>query len=561
LTILGRELPATRRIKHPTVSRVHSAIFWDGQDLWMVDLFSSNGTRSRDKKFDAARIALGQQFQVGEVRVLYLGSEALGWADQERTTPAHAVGASDVSLADAWEGRQRELDARLSALEERILVVVDRAAVQQQPLAGPHGQLDAALDGLDQQAARREAGWKEAFRLQTDQQEERQREWTRAWEERLANLEARADHDSVQELLLKERQTYQEQLVAVNSELSAELTALRQQAEAAGQDIRRLAGDLAATKETLVALRSDLQREGQQRGAVQDEMMANRASFTARSDSLGEQLQRLAADVAPTGAALRNLEREMSRIQGELSPAQEAKLDERLDRVERGWQDRWRESSGDVERRIAQVERQSLLNQQANADKVATLDGTLTAQIAELRGTLGLLREEIAHQATANDAIVQQTPAHHPLDLPRGRPEGGGTIPRLPRNADEFFATTVSSSRDFTSRAPRADVLTVAPEADDAENGASPQWVINDDMTTRMLDFNTNRERSGLRPRLVWGAVVVGLVLVVVSGTGIAKFWLKQRATLDKPEASTVRQAEESVQHVSAPRFNASTAN
>lgn len=73
LTIIGRQPPATWRIKHPTISRAHGALVWDGADLWLIDFFSSNGTRLGDTRCDAELVSLGQEFRLGMVTCGYVG--------------------------------------------------------------------------------------------------------------------------------------------------------------------------------------------------------------------------------------------------------------------------------------------------------------------------------------------------------------------------------------------------------------------------------------------------------------------------------------------------------
>lgn len=88
LTFIGRQAPATWRIKHPAISRTHGAAVWDGAELWLVDFFSSNGTRLGDQRCDAALVPLGQEFRIGTVVCCYLDIQPAAAARSTEQPPA-----------------------------------------------------------------------------------------------------------------------------------------------------------------------------------------------------------------------------------------------------------------------------------------------------------------------------------------------------------------------------------------------------------------------------------------------------------------------------------------
>lgn len=72
LTIIGRRVPSTLRITSTSVSSTHCVLYWNSGVLWVVDLFSVNGTRLRGRRVDAAEFPPGDILQVGRAELLHL---------------------------------------------------------------------------------------------------------------------------------------------------------------------------------------------------------------------------------------------------------------------------------------------------------------------------------------------------------------------------------------------------------------------------------------------------------------------------------------------------------
>jgi pSer/pThr/pTyr-binding forkhead associated (FHA) protein len=67
--VIGRGRSADVVIAEPTISRAHAAIGYDGEQFFMQDLGSTNGTRVNGTR--EARVALsdGDQLQLGKLRL------------------------------------------------------------------------------------------------------------------------------------------------------------------------------------------------------------------------------------------------------------------------------------------------------------------------------------------------------------------------------------------------------------------------------------------------------------------------------------------------------------
>jgi predicted component of type VI protein secretion system len=72
LTILGRRVPSTLIITSHSVSSTHCVLYWNSGVLWVVDLFSLNGTRLNGRKVDAAEFPPGDILEVGRAELLHL---------------------------------------------------------------------------------------------------------------------------------------------------------------------------------------------------------------------------------------------------------------------------------------------------------------------------------------------------------------------------------------------------------------------------------------------------------------------------------------------------------
>jgi pSer/pThr/pTyr-binding forkhead associated (FHA) protein len=72
LTVIGRRIPSTLRITSYSVSSTHCVLYWDSRLLWVVDLFSANGTRLHGRRVDAAQFPPGETLKVGRAELLHL---------------------------------------------------------------------------------------------------------------------------------------------------------------------------------------------------------------------------------------------------------------------------------------------------------------------------------------------------------------------------------------------------------------------------------------------------------------------------------------------------------
>jgi predicted DNA-binding ribbon-helix-helix protein len=75
--IIGREPPADIIIPDEEVSRRHAMLVSDGDQWWVIDLNSKNGTYLRGKRIQAAELGLGAEVLVGCVRIALAGQKVM----------------------------------------------------------------------------------------------------------------------------------------------------------------------------------------------------------------------------------------------------------------------------------------------------------------------------------------------------------------------------------------------------------------------------------------------------------------------------------------------------
>ena len=65
--VIGRGREADLAVAEPTISRQHAAIAWDGAGWVLEDLGSTNGTRVNGRRAARARLAAGDEIELGRL--------------------------------------------------------------------------------------------------------------------------------------------------------------------------------------------------------------------------------------------------------------------------------------------------------------------------------------------------------------------------------------------------------------------------------------------------------------------------------------------------------------
>ena len=200
LTVLGRRTPSTLQITSRSVSATHCVLYWKSGVLWVVDLFSTKGTRLQGRPIEVAWFSPTASLQIGRAEFHHLEMfEKL--PDGDEAEPAESpplAGHSgtqreefDAEVA-AWMDRRKAVAAELDERAERLTAAyaeLDSREFQweearqreEAELAARKSQLDEMASALD----------KEKSELATfrQQYEEGHRDRERAMEERVRHID------------------------------------------------------------------------------------------------------------------------------------------------------------------------------------------------------------------------------------------------------------------------------------------------------------------------------------------------------------------------------------
>ena len=88
-TIVGRSPEAHLRIDDPWISNLHALFELRGQELWVVDLGSRNGTFVDGARVGEARVGVGSLLAFGRTEARLEAPGAAGGAGEMAVTPVH----------------------------------------------------------------------------------------------------------------------------------------------------------------------------------------------------------------------------------------------------------------------------------------------------------------------------------------------------------------------------------------------------------------------------------------------------------------------------------------
>ena len=136
VTILGRAQPSMLCVSHPEISRTHAAPYWDGQILWVIDLFSVNGISTSQGFADCVRLLPSGSVNIGPVVMHYVDPFAKnGQASDDASDDATSIEAPPVPQGIHGPLRFSGPLVPLQSLEDAKQASVEQAPATREPLA------------------------------------------------------------------------------------------------------------------------------------------------------------------------------------------------------------------------------------------------------------------------------------------------------------------------------------------------------------------------------------------------------------------------------------------
>lgn len=441
LTLVGRELPSTWRIKHPTLSRIHCAMVWDENQLWLVDLFSSNGTRVGDARFDAGLLEVGQDFRLGMVHCRYVD-----FAEPRQPTKG-AVAASTDRPAEI-------IETRMSASADTQFVDAPR-----RPEPSERGAAWPSVENTLHTASITDAGrghddrWRELRQQVASIREELAEDRANAAQERqrsttaLANLLAsQADaRDTIARL--NQRLAEQQQTLDEHRSIRSGL-----QGTSAAQ-IAELTDRLRAVSEEFEGQRQAHQQEHDEILALVEKLRSDAADRQNFVETALNEFQALAADIAARKAEVQKLTTEVAQhLETERSSADEQRA------PQDAWENRLESLSQEVQDLAAET-------QAAQARLETSLQAKLAAQRKEKTDLGGAqdkaaappsaihekLAAELARISTTVDAVQEQL-SNLATEITRCKSDQFALKSELTCSLEQYLQTLAASADDLDRR-------------------------------------------------------------------------------------------------------------
>ncbi len=469
LTLLGRRDPSTLRITSHSVSASHCILYWDSGVLWVVDLFSGNGTLLEGRPIEADRFSPGDSLKIGRAELYHLATsqaarcphldepaEVSYPADRDAHVTDDAVDdglgseievgdssphmAEAAALADRLDAQRAEFDAEVADWTNRRQADDDEFAERLERLSTDRAELDG-----------RKAQWEESRRQQEAQLASRRKELDQVAaavenekkdlaalreqaevQRRLAEtavageVEQRESIDELRAQVENSRRQFEEEADAWRAEQSQRETEHRQEvAELAGRWEALLAQqkDAAEVQNKLSQDRQDLERQVSELAAAREEfarekeareadLLQTENSFDERSKKLEAAFSLLAADRDELDSLRENGENEL-RLNEERLADLSRQLDDRqtdLQRRKEAWEEKQHQDEDSLADRSAELERATA----ALSEDRARLSEEVSAKEADLersREASNAKRQQEAEAAAARAKELDEAAA------------------------------------------------------------------------------------------------------------------------------------------------------
>jgi len=274
ITLVGRSAPCSLRIADESVSGAHCALFWDGKQLWVIDLISGNGTLLHKQPITSVPLQPKESVKIGAFRLTLKPFDANeeSYHHDLRTDAEPVVTPIGVAMLEHAGLLLPDEDGADSD------VGVNHVSSEAQPLESRRGNVDLG-----------------SVSNHRDEDERKRIEQGRHWDEQLASVIA--EREKLHDQLTRLEQAQHEWAVEHD-----ELTLLRQKLKGLERELCDKRSFRAADTERLDALQEQFEVESKATELLRNEVESLRAQLEAETAAhaataaLTEQLRHQHAD-------------------------------------------------------------------------------------------------------------------------------------------------------------------------------------------------------------------------------------------------------------------------
>jgi pSer/pThr/pTyr-binding forkhead associated (FHA) protein len=503
LSAIGRRPQCSLQLKGEKVSGFHCVLYWEHEQLWCVDLGSSNGTQLNGSPLVCQRVAIGDRLDVGEFGLVFLRLSNRPLV----TSPDTAASQPGADVLDPSAGQPASKSVLPASTEESTIVA--SPADEHTILSLPQFPANEPARDSEPQHPLLE-NWKQEFARLADEREQMHRQWAHSSQQ--LQLQVSQLHDEAARLS-GERQAFEQSRRLWHEE---QLAASQELAQRASQLARIEAFEQAGRQRQAeqFALADQVAQQAEQFAQLKTEL----AAATAALGQTLAQVQRLVsestASAGPSSPSAEELARqaEERQLRGQWTTELAA-----LSREREALQSQWERSSEQLLAQINQLREQSAhansqrqsLEQSRNEwheerKQLAEQLQLHSSRLSDLEGELSQIMRAVS------DRVVQVERSNQDAVSPRD------TAPLLPAMPFEEIEPSLTRHTRSVMEPPTAPSERTDPApAEDIPSAPNFSAVKQDQLplvvSDRLLDLDRRRGRNWLW----WSAGGVGVAAAV----------------------------------------------
>ncbi len=273
--LIGRHAPCHVRPDDATLSSVHCLVYREADQLWVVDLCSSNGTWVRRRRVTHAAIESGRSWKIGRTRLRWFPTQ----------TPTEESEGAELSSETTRDSAEEIISAQQSQIED-LQSEIQRMLSAEIQLQQKEADLQERWESLQRDQAAWGA-WREA---EVDRLSESDRDVRQARSE-LAEDQSAWQTEREKASLAWEEYTRQqtEEFEMRRRELEERIDAWLADRDEQMARIRQQDADVAATRQSLQAQQREIEMQRAQVDEQREQLANNEQELLSRQAALREE--------------------------------------------------------------------------------------------------------------------------------------------------------------------------------------------------------------------------------------------------------------------------------